>query len=93
MLSSKDAQHSNFTFLAGLVGCGGLSASAELSCMKGVGATVLKGALSDYVNSKAKPSISFMPVADEKVVFANTTDRALKGLIAKVVSILLMSPI
>lgn len=76
----------NFTFLADQVGCGGLKASAELTCMQNVPAGTLENALSAYQASDEEPSMSFTPVTDGVLVFENYTQRALDGEVAQVVS-------
>lgn len=86
LVSSADNIQSNFTFLAGKVGCGGLNDTAELACMRGVNATVLENALSNYLISGVKPSISFTPFPDNKTSFSNPADRASRGLVANIVS-------
>jgi carboxylesterase type B len=86
LLGSGDNQHTNFTFLAGLVGCSGLDAQTELSCVRNVSATTLENALSNYSINGTKPAISFTPFPDNKTAFSNTTDRAVRGLVAKIVS-------
>ena len=83
IIDNKDYAHTNFTFLAGRVGCGGLSSTEEISCMRNVSAQTLQAALSTY---SGPPSISFMPSVDNKTVFANWTERALEGKVAKIVS-------
>lgn len=85
---SVDTSQSNFTFLAGLVGCGGLNATAELSCVRNVSAESLENALSYYSINGTKPAISFTPFPDNKTAFSNFTDRAVRGLNAKLVSII-----
>ncbi|KAK4987195.1 hypothetical protein LTR50_004796 [Elasticomyces elasticus] len=87
-IRSMDTAHSNFSFVADHVGCGGLSSdgAAELACMKAVPATTLETFVANYQDSGALPRISFLPIADNKVVFANYTERALAGLQAKLVS-------
>lgn len=87
IVGSSDLAQTNFTFLAGLVGCSGLNASAELSCVRSVPAQTLEDALSWYSSNGTKPSISFGPIPDGKVVFSNYTAQALEGQIAKIVSI------
>jgi hypothetical protein len=87
LVSSGDTAKSNFTFLAGQVGCGGLNDTAELACMRGVNASFLENTLSNYIISGAKPSISFTPFPDNKTAFSNPSDRASRGLVAKIVSI------
>jgi hypothetical protein len=78
--------HTNFTFLAGLVGCKGLSPKKELSCVRKVPAQTLENALSYYSGNDTIPSISFKPVIDNKTAFSNWTERVLDGKIAKTVS-------
>lgn len=72
----------NFTFLASKVGCGGLKASAELSCMQNVPAGTLENVLSLYQAQDAEPPISFTPVVDSVLTFANYTERAAAGKVA-----------
>lgn len=81
-------QGGNFSYLAGLVGCSGLSdsPSAELTCMQNVPSGTLENALSTYQISDQEPSISFTPVADGTHVFANYTERAMAGQVAQLVS-------
>jgi hypothetical protein len=90
-VSSVDTIQSNFTFVAGKVGYGGLSDTAELACMRGVNATVLENTLSNYLISGVKPSISFTPFPDNKTSFSNPADRASRGLVAKMVSAIFLS--
>lgn len=77
----------NFSYLAGLVGCGGLndSPSTELTCMQNVPAGTLENVLSSYQASDQQPSVSFGPVADGLHVFANYTERAMTGKVAQTV--------
>ncbi|KAK4565655.1 hypothetical protein LTR86_003503 [Recurvomyces mirabilis] len=85
---SADYAQSNFTFLAGLAGCGSLTPTAELNCMRrNITARALENVLSLYQISQRKPSISFGPVPDEKTVFKNYTERAINGQIAKIPAI------
>jgi hypothetical protein len=87
ILTSTDYQHSNFTFLAGLVGCTHPDdGEAELACMREVSADKLRDVLSTYYNRGDIPDNAFVPIADEKVVFRNTTDRAMKGFVANIAS-------
>lgn len=83
IITNHDVQHTNFTFLAGKVSCGGLSPSDELACMRKVDARTLEQTLSNYTSSGVKPTIAFTPIVDEKTVFSNTTARALSGQVAK----------
>jgi carboxylesterase type B len=85
LLNSQDKAQSNFTFLAGLVGCANLSPENEVSCVRKVPAQTLENALSWYNSNGTKPSISFGLVTDDKVVFTNYTAQALAGKIANIV--------
>jgi carboxylesterase type B len=87
ILASTDHKHSNFTFLADLMGCTNPDdADAELACMREVPADKLRDTLPTYYNRGDIPDNTFVPIADEKVVFRNTTDRAMKGFVANIVS-------
>ena len=83
---NQDKAQTNFTFLAGLVGCGSLEPKPELSCVRNVSAVTLENALSNYLISGVKPSVSFTPVPDNVTIFSNLTDRAVRGLVANIVS-------
>lgn len=77
---------SNFTFVAHHVGCGGLSPTEELACMRKVPFKTIDDFLLAYSESGETPGLSFMPVVDEKLVFSNWTDQAAKNRVAKIVS-------
>ena len=81
-ISNQDTAQSNFTALAGMVGCGDLSPDEELACMRNVDARDLENTFSWYVNNATGPRLAFSPVVDEKVVFSNYTERTLNGQIA-----------
>ncbi|KAI4718785.1 chlorogenic acid esterase precursor [Aureobasidium sp. EXF-10727] len=83
IIAKSDPTHSNFTSLAGLVGCSNLNASAELACVRAVSATTLENTLSNYVISKRTPAISFTPTDDNITVFTNYTDRLVHGHLAQ----------
>ncbi|KAI5212567.1 chlorogenic acid esterase precursor [Aureobasidium subglaciale] len=82
IIAKSDPTHTNFTALAGLVGCSSLNATAELACVRNVNATALESALSNYVISKKTPAISFTPSDDNITVFSNYTDRLVHGHLA-----------
>jgi hypothetical protein len=90
LVGSVDAAQSNFTFLAGLVGCSNLAPAPELACVRNVSAITLENALSNYLISGVKPTISFTPFFDNKTAFSNITDRAVRGLVAKLVGFALV---
>ena len=80
---SQDFLHTNFSSVANNVGCAGLDAEQELSCVRGVPAQTIAQFVQNF-NGTSK--LKFAPIADEKLVFKNYTARALKGLVAEVVS-------
>lgn len=54
--------------------------------MREVPADKLRDTLSMYYNRGDIPDNAFVPIADGKVMFRNTTDRAMKGFVANIVS-------
>ena len=85
---STDYAQTNFTFLASLVGCSNLAPAAELDCMRhNVTGPALENLLSLYQISARAPKIAFPPSIDNVTVFSNYTDRAARGLVAKIVSV------
>lgn len=84
---NSDYAHTNFTFLAGKLGCGGLGPAAEVACMRKVPALKIQSTLSNYANSGQKPAVAFVPIADGVTGFKNYTERLLGGHLAQVVSI------
>ncbi|KAK5168218.1 uncharacterized protein LTR77_006787 [Saxophila tyrrhenica] len=73
-----DKAQTNFTSLASVVGCKGLSDAATLTCMRNVPAGTLENALS------TSEGLDFGPTPDGMVVFGNYTKRAAEGLVADV---------
>ena len=90
-LSVNDPTHSSFTFVADHVGCAGVASDpqAQLSCMRNVSAATIENYVAVYQESGAIPPIYFGPIIDEILVFANYTERALAGLQAKIVRVVL----
>lgn len=88
-IRSYDTSHSNFSFVASKVGCAGLTsnASAQLSCMRNVNATTIETFLQQYNDNGTTPAVSFVPIADEKIIFSNYTARALAGKLSKLPAI------
>ncbi|OJJ38084.1 hypothetical protein ASPWEDRAFT_734215 [Aspergillus wentii DTO 134E9] len=82
---SSDYTQKNFTFIAEKVGCAG-NDDAVLECMRGVPATRLRDVVSTYGNVKSM-GLSFTPIPDNITAFSNTTDRALRGLVADIPAI------
>ena len=80
--------YSNFSFVAENVGCGDhLSPRDELACMRKTPADKIESFLHSYGDSNAAPAVSFLPTVDDRIVFANYTQRASAGKIAKIVSL------
>lgn len=79
---AADPTHSNFTALAGMVGCGGLDTAEEFRCMQEVDAKVLEDAL-----STSNASLAFSPGPDGLTIFSNYTERMAQGRISKIVRI------
>jgi carboxylesterase type B len=69
----------SFSVMAASLGCGNLTAAAELSCMQSVDAL----AIQNYVQGTDARIGGMVP--DNVTVFANNTERLLAGRIAKIV--------
>jgi acetylcholinesterase len=83
----------SFTILASHLGCGNLSATDELVCMKKVDYQEMENFLKSYQDAGTKPTISFTPIADNITVFSNYTERYRQGNFSKVVCLrLFLSP-
>ena len=85
--SMSDTSHSNFTYVAGQLGCRNLSPEEELDCMRKVSPADIEGFIEAYQDSGAQPAISFNPVIDNRTRFANYTARALAKNFSQVVSL------
>jgi len=79
---------SNFTFVASQLGCGNLSAEAELACMKGTNITakMVEDVIQDHNQNHFESFLFFRPVVDGINVFADYVAKARAGEIAKLVS-------
>jgi acetylcholinesterase len=82
---SMDYSGSNFSYVAGQVGCGNLSASSELSCMRNVPIATLENALASDGTSRTT-RLKFEPLPDNITYFSNYTARGLAGMFANLVS-------
>jgi carboxylesterase type B len=69
----------SFSVMAASLGCGNLTAAAELSCMQSVNAL----AIQNYVQGIDARIGGMVP--DNVTVFANNTERLIAGRIAKIV--------
>ncbi|KAH8163375.1 hypothetical protein CIB48_g4872 [Xylaria polymorpha] len=80
-----NALQTNFSFVARKVGCEfPEDAGAELECMQQVPATLISNFAGHYGDNHTKPSLFFRPTADNKIIYENYTERALKGLISRI---------
>ena len=89
-IRSSDVSQSNFSFVASQVGCPGLSSQpeAQLSCMRQVPAATIETFLQQYGDNGTSPGVSFVPIADDNIIFSNYTDRAVQGKLAKIPAII-----
>ena len=88
-LVSTDQIHTNFSFVASQVGCGNLTTSKELSCMREIPAATIENFLHSYQDAGTIPEISFTPVLDNHTVFDDYYERVANGKAPKIVSWLL----
>jgi carboxylesterase type B len=75
---------SSFSVMASSLGCGNLTAAAELSCMQTVDALAIQKYVANSSGGMMGNRLGGM-VADNITVFANNTERLVQGRIAKVV--------
>ena len=84
-----DVDHTNFTFVAKNLGCDHPNnASKELSCMQEVDYNKIINFMGQYQDNSTllktqQPSIGFQPVADQRIVFTNYTERYLTGKVTR----------
>ncbi len=75
-LFSYDTQHTNFSFVAEHVGCNHPSNPAkELSCMRALPWETIEDFVGGYSDNGTMPALTFAPSPDDKIIFANYTDR------------------
>jgi cholinesterase len=85
--SGAGPRYSNFSYVAGKLGCSNnTNAAEELACMKRIDAASIENIIADELNGGSKEGLAFGPSADERIIFSNYTDRALQGKLARVVS-------
>ncbi|EHA18641.1 hypothetical protein CBS76997_1524 [Aspergillus niger] len=88
-LDNYDHDHTNFTFVAKHMGCDfPTNPAAELDCMRQVSVNRIQNFVGQYTDNKTTPSLTFTPIADDKVVFSDYPARAAKGLIANTPAIM-----
>jgi carboxylesterase type B len=86
LLSTKPAsEHRNFSFVAHSLGCPTTPPSAELKCMRSLPATTIVNFIGHYndANNGSLPPLTFNPVIDDKIIFANYSSRYNQGLFSK----------
>lgn len=85
-----DKAYSNFTFVAQHVGCadGGNGSVSVLECMRAVPFEDISNFVGRYGDSGATPALSFLPVADDRLVFSDYAARASAGKVARLPTIL-----
>ncbi|KAI8626238.1 carboxylesterase [Xylariaceae sp. FL1651] len=80
-----NALQTNFSFVAKKLGCDfAEDAEAELECMQQVPVSLISNFVGHYGDNHTKPLLFFRPTADDKIIYKNYTERALKGLISKI---------
>ncbi|KAL4736110.1 Alpha/Beta hydrolase protein [Aspergillus similis] len=79
-LPSSDFAQTNFTFVASRLGCGNLTSTAQIDCMRAK-------PVEEIVDFASRTGLSFVPIPDERVVFSNYRARYAKGLLARVPAI------
>ena len=84
---NPDATHTNFTFVASHVGCGGLNATGEIDCMRKVPVETIQDFWSQYADNGTLPGLDFGPIPDEKIIFSNYSQRYAMGAVSKVPAI------
>lgn len=76
-LETDDYTHANFTYVANQLGCDFPNdGDAEMRCMQNVPTNDILNFVSNYSGTD---KLIFLPIADEKLIFSNYTERALNG--------------
>jgi acetylcholinesterase len=75
---TSDSAQKNFTAVAEIFGC--VSASSQIDCLRNVSWQDIEG----YLGAADAQDFTFLPVADEKVVFSNYSERYEMGAISAV---------
>lgn len=88
LLYSEDFEHSNFTALASYVGYDSTKHNDIVEYMREVPATTLQNAMYQTSLNASLEQYNFIPLADNVTFFNDLTDRANKGLLAEIPSII-----
>ncbi|CAK7234938.1 hypothetical protein SCUCBS95973_009102 [Sporothrix curviconia] len=88
-----DIHGTNFTFVASALGCDLEDADLELDCMRRVPATMIENFVGQYQDNStlvntSQIALSFNMYPDERLIFANYTDRYVQGKVARIPKIL-----
>lgn len=87
LINRDTADFSSFSLVAANMSCANQNSSAaELECMRKVPAWELEKFVATYEDSGASPSINFIPMVDDKLVFNNYTAKAAAGAMSDIVS-------
>lgn len=87
--NSNDLTSSNFTYLASQVGCSSANKDEEFSCMQKADARAIIEVYNKYnASANGGRSLAFQPSPDDITSFSNYTDRQVRGLFARVPTIL-----
>ncbi|KAJ4301918.1 hypothetical protein N0V90_004014 [Kalmusia sp. IMI 367209] len=80
---------SNFTYVAGQVGCGNLTKDEELACMQSTDSDTILAVYETYnATANGGRSLGFGASADEETIFSNFSSRRARGLVAKLPAII-----
>ncbi|KAL7619927.1 hypothetical protein AAE478_010474 [Parahypoxylon ruwenzoriense] len=80
-----NALQTNFTYVAKELGCDFPDdPRAELECMRQVPVNLITNFVGHHTDDRNSPRLFFRPIADDKVIFKNYTERAQQGLISKI---------
>ncbi|ORX94929.1 Alpha/Beta hydrolase protein [Clohesyomyces aquaticus] len=80
---SADKAFSNFTFVAAHFGCSKSSGVSELDCMRRVPFKDIENFIGQYGDNGTVPTLSWIPMADERIVFSDYAARAREGKVAR----------
>ncbi|KAF2036120.1 alpha/beta-hydrolase [Setomelanomma holmii] len=87
--NSNDPTNSNFTYVAAQLGCMSSNKDEDLACMQKKDAKSIINVYNKYnATSNGGKSLSFNPSLDKVTSFANYTDRQVRGLFARLPTIL-----
>ena len=75
-ITSADTSHSNFSFVAGHLGCNHPSdPTKELECMRRVSWEDIETFVGGYQDNGTMPAMAFTPVPDDKIIFSDYKNR------------------